>query len=477
MRFNVHKKSSTPIYQQIYEQIRYRIQTSMIKPGDQLPSLRKLSQELEISLLTVRKAYQLLQKSGLIVIQSGKGAFVKGVTKRSSKVLNNFSWQDELNVNITRSQYSLNRDRKYYDFSQAILFPRLLPNQFLAQEMQSLLRTNELVLATYGPIQGDRELRMELSSYLQREQGIKAEPHEIMITSGAQQGIDLIAQTLLKPGDTVIVESPCYGAAIDVFTNKGVNVISIELDEEGIQSDLVEEVCQKIKPSLLYVNPSFQNPTGILMSRQRRKELVDLAELYHFFIVEDDSFGEIYFDDISVPPPIKTFDKNGHVLFLKGFSKTLAPGLRIGLLYAQGSVFDWLYAVKALMDIGSPLLTQKAVLAFLRTERMKQHMEKLRIALQLRRDHASDLLSPLSDYVQFQVPKGGFNLWLKLPQNVNTFALLKKAQEHNVCFLPGEACFVHKPPHAYIRISYSLLSDTDLNIGLQRLNAIFSAEI
>jgi DNA-binding transcriptional MocR family regulator len=329
MRFNVHKKSSTPIYQQIYEQIRYRIQTSMIKPGDQLPSLRKLSQELEISLLTVRKSYQLLQKSGLIVIQSGKGAFVKGVTKRSSKVLNNFSWQDELNVNITRSQYSLNRDRKYYDFSQAILFPRLLPNQFLAQEMQSLLRTNELVLATYGPIQGDRELRIELSSYLQREQGIKADPHEIMITSGAQQGIDLIAQTLLKPGDTVIVESPCYGAAIDVFTNKGVNVISIELDEEGIQSDLVEEVCQKIKPSLLYVNPSFQNPTGILMSRQRRKELVDLAELYHFFIVEDDSFGEIYFDDISVPPPIKTFDKNGHVLFLKGFSKTLAPGLRI----------------------------------------------------------------------------------------------------------------------------------------------------
>lgn len=387
MRFNVHKKSSTPIYQQIYEQIRYRIQTSMIKPGDQLPSLRKLSQELEISLLTVRKSYQLLQKSGLIVIQSGKGAFVKGVTKRSSKVLNNFSWQDELNVNITRSQYSLNRDRKYYDFSQAILFPRLLPNQFLAQEMQSLLRTDELVLATYGPIQGDRELRIELSSYLQREQGIKADPHEIMITSGAQQGIDLIAQTLLKPGDTVIVESPCYGAAIDVFTNKGVNVISIELDEEGIQSDLVEEVCQKIKPSLLYVNPSFQNPTGILMSRQRRKELVDLAELYHFFIVEDDSFGEIYFDDISVPPPIKTFDKNGHVLFLKGFSKTLAPGLRIGLLYAQGSVFDWLYAVKALMDIGSPLLTQKAVLAFLRTERMKQHMEKLRIALQLRRDH------------------------------------------------------------------------------------------
>ncbi len=477
MRFNVHKKSSTPIYQQIYEQIRYRIQTSMIKPGDQLPSLRKLSQELEISLLTVRKAYQLLQKSGLIVIQSGKGAFVRGVTKRSSKVLNNFSWQDELNVNITRSQYSLNRDRKYYDFSQAILFPRLLPNQFLAQEMQSLLRANELVLATYGPIQGDRELRMELSSYLQREQGIKADPHEIMITSGAQQGIDLIAQTLLKPGDTVIVESPCYGAAIDVFTNKGVNVISIELDEEGIQSDLVEEVCQKIKPSLLYVNPSFQNPTGILMSRQRRKELVDLAELYRFFIVEDDSFGEIYFDDISVPPPIKTFDKNGHVLFLKGFSKTLAPGLRIGLLYAQGSVFDWLYAVKALMDIGSPLLTQKAVLAFLRTERMKHHMEKLRTALQLRRDHASDLLSSPSESVQFQVPKGGFNLWLKLPQKVNTFGLLKKAQEHNICFLPGEACFVHKPLHAYIRISYSLLSDTDLNTGLQRLNAILSAEI
>ncbi len=296
------------------------------------------------------------------------------------------------------------------------------------------------------------------------------DPSRLLITSGAQQGIDLIAQTLLKPGDIVLVESPCYSAALDIFINKGAQIIPISLDHHGVRSDLIDDICQSKNPVLLYTNPTFQNPTGTVMSKERRRELIELAELYKFFIIEDDSFGEIYFWGATVPPPIKNFDTNGHVLYIKGFSKTLAPGLRIAALIADGPIFEWLYAVKGSMDIGSPLLTQKALLPFLRAERMKNHLEKLRTALQMRRDLTIDILSPLKE-LNFEIPNGGFNLWITLPDSIDPFTLLQKANEVDVSFLPGTACLLNPEINNHqLRISYSMLNEKDMLIGLERLH-------
>jgi DNA-binding transcriptional MocR family regulator len=472
MKLVLRKESKTPFYQQIYMQIIQRIQSGLLLDEEQLPSLRTMAEDLNVSVLTVRKAYKWLETKGYVFVQPGKGVYIRGKRQVTSKIADPYDWQHSLSVNVQRSQYLINRQKRYYDFSQAVVYPRLLPNQFLAEEMQKIVQKNRMILSTYGPVQGDEELRMEITKYLKDYQGLNADPSQLVITSGAQQGIDLIAQTLLKPGDTVLIESPCYGAAIDVFANKGMNLIPIELDGHGIRSDLIEEICQKKKPVLLYVNPSFHNPTGTLMSEKRRRELVELAEIYNFFIVEDDSFGEIYFDQIALPAPIKSFDHNGHVIYLKGFSKTIAPGVRVAAMLAEGPVFDWLYAVKSFMDIGSPLLIQKAILPILRTERMKNHLEKLRIALQIRRDTAVEILSTLGDTIQFEIPRGGFNLWLTLPDSINLLTLLQKANEVDVTFLPGSACFVNEPKKKQIRISYSLLSDHDLKVGLEKLSNV-----
>jgi DNA-binding transcriptional MocR family regulator len=470
----LHRQSSTPLYQQIYTHIVQQIQNGMLKDGEQLPSLRALADDLNVSVLTARKAYKWLETKGYAFVQPGKGVYVRGKKSLPIQTGLPYEWQRSLTANVVRSQYLINRQKQYYDFSQAVVYPRLLPTQFLAEEMQKILEKNRMVLATYGPVQGDEELRIEMEKYLKDHQGLTAHPSNLLITSGVQQGIDLVAQTLLKPGDTVIVESPCYGAAIDVFVNKGINLIAVELDEHGIRPDVLEEVCQKKRPKLIYVNPSFHNPTGTLMSEQRRQELVELAELYHFFIIEDDSFGEIYFNDFLPPKPIKFFDRSGHVIYLKGFSKTMAPGVRVAAMLAEGPVYDWLYAVKASMDIGSPLLTQKAILPFLRTERMKNHLYKLRIALQIRRDTSVEIMSSLGGMIKFQVPKGGLNLWIGLPNSIHPLALLEKANEASISFLPGSSCFVHETDHHYIRISYSLLSDRDLTIGLRKLCEVIS---
>ncbi|MBE5106699.1 PLP-dependent aminotransferase family protein [Bacillus thuringiensis] len=468
MKIVLRKESNIPYYQQIYIQIVERVQNGMLSHGDSLPSLRSMADDLQISLLTVRKAYKQLESKNYIRIEQGKGAYIHRRIKKDFKPMP-YQWQQTKSINVIRSQYVMNLHRKYFDFSQAILYPRLLPNPFLSDEMNKLLNKDRMILATYGPVQGDQELRVEIANYLKEHQQLVTDPSQLLITSGAQQGINLIAQTLLKPGDIVLVESPCYGAALDVFINKGVQIIPVSLDKHGIRSDLIDDICQRKNPVLLYVNPTFQNPTGTVMSKERRMELVELAELYDFFILEDDSFGEIYFEDAIVPPPIKSFDMNGHVLYLKGFSKTLAPGLRIAALTAEGPIFEWLYAVKGSMDIGSPLLTQKALLPFLRAERMKNHLEKLRTALQIRRDITIDILSPLKE-VQFEIPNGGFNLWVTLPKSIDPFTLLQKANEVDVSFLPGTACQLNnEAENNQLRISYSMLNDKDMSIGLEKL--------
>lgn len=468
MKIVLRKESNIPYYQQIYMQIVERIQSGMLSHNDYLPSLRSMANDLQISLLTVRKAYKQLETKGYIRIEQGKGAYIHKRVNKDFKPIP-YQWQQTKSINVMRSQYVMNQHRKYFDFSQAVLYPRLLPNPFLSDEMHKLLNKDQMILATYGPVQGDKELRVEITNYLKEHQQLVTDPSQLLITSGAQQGIDLIAQTLLKPGDLVLVESPCYGAALDVFVNKGVQIIPVSLDKNGIRSDLIDDICQRKNPVLLYVNPTFQNPTGTLMSKERRIELVELAELYNFFIIEDDSFGEIYFEDAIVPPPIKSFDTNGHVIYLKGFSKTLAPGLRIAALAAEGPIFEWLYAVKASMDIGSPLLTQKALLPFLRAERMKNHLEKLRTALQIRRDLTIDILSPLKE-LEFEIPNGGFNLWVTLPRSIDPFTLLQKANEVDVSFLPGTACLLnHETQYNHLRISYSMLNDKDMLIGLEKL--------
>ncbi|NWK69707.1 PLP-dependent aminotransferase family protein [Bacillus paramycoides] len=473
MKIVLRKESNIPYYQQIYMQIVERVQNGMLLHGDSLPSLRSMAVDLQISLLTVRKAYKQLETKGYIRIEQGKGAYIYIRVKKDFKPIP-YQWQQTKSINVMRSQYVMNQHRKYYDFSQAILYPRLLPNPFLSDEMHKLLNKDQMILATYGPVQGDSELRGEIANYLKEHQQLVTDPSQLLITSGAQQGINLIAQTLLKPGDIVLVESPCYGAALDVFVNKGAQIIPISLDENGIRSDLIDDICQRKNPVLLYVNPTFQNPTGTVMSKKRRMEIVELAELYQFFILEDDSFGEIYFEDAIVPPPMKSFDTNGHVIYVKGFSKTLAPGLRIAALVAEGPIFEWLYAVKGSMDIGSPLLTQKALLPFLRAERMKNHLEKLRTALQIRRDITIDILLPLKE-IQFEIPNGGFNLWVTLPDSIDPFTLLQKANEVDVSFLPGTACLLnHETQCNHLRISYSMLNEKDMLIGLEKLHDTIS---
>ena len=485
MKIALNRKSDQTLINQIANVIEEKIRFGALEEGSQLPSMRKFSKDNQVSLVTISKAYTLLEKKGYISLEHGKGAFVRKKEQRKriqNKENENYDWQLAIPDYIQRSQYMLTLGpENSFKLSSAIIDPGLLPSTYLTKEINQLLQDDSRVVTRYGPVQGDFEVREVITKYLLQYCQLKTTSSQIIITSGVQQGIDLVARTFIGPGDIVITEGPTYTAALDVFRNRGAHIISIPVDEEGMQTDILASLCLTKKPKVVYTIPTFQNPTGTVLSKKRRIDLLELAQRNGFLIIEDDSWNEIYFDEILPPATIKSLDNSGHVIYLKGFSKALAPSCRIGIAVSNGSVHQRLLRSKSCTDLGSPLLTQKALVPFLSSNRMNTHLEKLRIALEIRRDTVIALLKKYApDGVKWIVPKGGLNIWLTLPGRGNTDELLFKALQSNISFLPSSSCYPNEPQYNHMRISFSYLETPKLEhavIELCKVMELYFQEI
>ncbi|MFJ6207925.1 PLP-dependent aminotransferase family protein [Lysinibacillus sp. NPDC092081] len=474
MKIKLNRQSDQSLINQIANILAEKIRSGALEEGSQLPSIRKFSKENQVSHVTVSKAYTLLEKNRYICLEHGKGAFVRKKEQRKSiedSKSRNYDWQLAIPDYIQRSQYMLNlAPENSIKLSSAIINPGLLPSTYLTKEINQVLQDDSQIVARYGPIQGDYEVREVIRKYLELYCQFKTISSEIIITSGVQQGIDLVARTFIGPGDIVITEAPTYTAALDVFRNRGAHIIPIPVDEEGMQTNILATLCLTKKPKVVYTIPTFHNPTGTVLSKKRRIDLLELAQRNGFLIIEDDSWNEIYFDDSLPPPNIKSMDNSGHVIYLKGFSKVLAPGCKIGVAVSNGTVHQRLLTSKSCTDLGSPLLTQKALIPFLSSNRMNKHLEKLRIALEIRRDQAIALLEKYApEGVKWAIPKGGLNIWVTLPSSGNTDELLLKAQQSNISFLPSSACYPSEPHYNHMRISFSYLDDQKLEQGIIEL--------
>ena len=472
MEIKLNRQSDQSLIDQISTILAEKIRSEFLQEGSQLPSIRSFSKENQVSPVTVSKAYALLERNGYIEVIHGKGAFVRNKEQRSTnESRSDYNWQLTIPDYIQRSQSMLNKRMEYaMKFSSATIHPGLLPSVYLVNEIVAILQADPQIVARYGTVQGDEDARKAIRDYVKTYSNIATTPQEIIVTNGVQQGIDLVAKTFIGPGDIVITEAPTYTAAIDVFRNRGAHIIPIPVDEEGMQTALLATLCLSKQPKLIYTNPTFHNPTGTVLSEARRRELLDLAQQYGFLIVEDDSWNEIYFDDNPPPPPLKALDTSGHVIYLKGFSKTLAPSCRIGAILSKGTVHQRLLSAKSSADSGNPLLTQKALIPFLRSDRMHAHLEKLRIALEIRRDQTIALLNKHAPKgVTWIEPKGGLNIWVSLPSNGNTDELLWKAQQDQITFLPSSACYPGEPQYHHLRISYSYPEPHDLTQGIIKL--------
>ncbi|WP_339311081.1 PLP-dependent aminotransferase family protein [Paenibacillus sp. FSL M7-0896] len=466
MHIDLLRSVDKSLPRQISETIAQRITSGLLQPGTRLPSVRGLSSSLKVSQVTVSKAYADLEQRGHILCSQGKGCYV--AERERSRQGVEARWQNGYDDYLPRAQLWRNFDYSEvdYPFHLASIHSSLLPLGPIGTTMAALVKEQPELMATYGNFQGDPELREVMRRHLQ-SRGIQLGAGDLMITSGAQQGIDLVARTFVGPGDTVYLEAPSYTGAIDVFAGRGAEMIFVPMDGEGMRVDRLTAMCDRRPPKLIYTNPTFQNPSGVTMSMPRRQRLLELARSYRCLIVEDDPFSDLYFHQ---PPPasIKSLDTAGHVVYMKSFSKVLAPGCRIACVAAEGNILSRLIAAKSASDLGSPLLTQRAVLPFIERQ-YDEYAAKLRSALRVRQEAAARLLKQNAPAgVTWQLPGGGLNLWLQLPESPGIEQLHALAEQEGISFLPGDVCYAGDIPSRHIRLSYSQLTQEGMERGLRR---------
>ncbi|MFJ7729436.1 PLP-dependent aminotransferase family protein [Neobacillus sp. NPDC097160] len=454
------------LFKKVYDYVLHRIERNEWKEHQKLPSVRQLASEMNLHRLTVLKAYQLLKQHDKVYVKDKVGYFVQANMTKNLEYLDN----PIVSAYVQKNHLSeIHQSPVSYHFSQALIDPNLLPNQYFSGYVKKVFDLYPKVLATYSTVQGDLELREALTQYFINQYKTHLNPDDLLITSGSQQAIHLIAQTFIKSGDTVLFERPSYSAAIDIFRAQGAQIITVDIHPDGYDFEQVERYLKQYKPRLFYLNPTFHNPTGYTVSVGQRKKLVELAEQYRCLLIEDDAYHDIYFDH-APPPPIYTYDTAGTVIYIRSFCKYISPGLRIATVICQSSLMKSLITVKSLTDNGSPLLNQKIFLHYFSSLRMQQHLEKLRIALQIRKEIMEEELA-VTDW-KWNSPKGGLNLWVQLPDNLPTELLLTKSIEQSISFVPGQVCDPLKQLSSWIRLSYSYANEKQLSEGVKRFVAV-----
>ncbi|MDD1501693.1 PLP-dependent aminotransferase family protein [Lysinibacillus sp. CNPSo 3705] len=456
------------LFKKVYDYVLHRIERKEWKEHEKIPSVRQLASEMNVHRLTVLKAYQLLKQHDKLYVKDKAGYFVQS---KVTKNLENLDLDNPIvSAYVQKNHLSeIHQTPVSYHFSQALIDPNLLPNHYFSDYVKKVFDLYPKVLATYSTVQGDLELRETLTQYFINQYKTHLDADNLLITSGSQQAIHLIAQTFIKPRDVVLFERPSYSAAIDIFRAQGAQIVTVNIHPDGYDLKQVELYMKQYKPRLFYLNPTFHNPTGYTVSAEQRKKIVELAEQYRCLLIEDDAYHDIYFDH-APPSPIYTYDTAGTVIYIRSFCKYISPGLRIGAVICQSSLMNSLLTVKSLADNGSPLLNQKIFLHYFTSLRLQQHLEKIRIALQIRKEIMEEELA-VTDW-KWISPKGGLNVWVQLPDNIPTEVLLTKCIEQSISFVPGQVCDPLKQLSSWIRLSYSYVNEKQLREGVKRFVAV-----
>jgi 2-aminoadipate transaminase len=471
----IDSNEGKPLYKQISQQVEQMVHDGRLKPGIRLPSERKMADLLKVSRMTLTLAYDEMKSRGIVRSQQGSGTFIMRGPRidKADKVIarqTNFAYQTG-NVNYGMEEIMrYGRDPNLIHLAGVGTAPEMHPGIEFSQCFAEHLRRNPVLLQLPAPTQGYEPLNMDVSKWLS-ENGIHANFKEIMIVSGAMQGLDLISRLFLGKDDYVIMEDPGFLAASDAFAATGAKVLRITLDQEGIRTDSLENLLMQFPVKFIYVNPTFHNPTGITMSLQRRIKLLEIAKKYGVSIVEDDPFGLLYFGN-KPTPSLKALDKDNLVIYLQSFSKYLFPTLRVAVLVAHEGIISNLVKVKQRVDLHSNNFTQIAVHVYLTEGKLKRHIEKLRHSYRMRLSLIKDILKDKPN-IQCNFPEGGVFLWCKIPKGISSERLLESSIEKGVSFVPGNWMSGVGMYENYIRLAYTHPSLDSLKEGIELIdNAI-----
>ncbi|SDF56103.1 PLP-dependent aminotransferase family protein [Sporomusa acidovorans] len=457
-------KSPVPLYNQIAQVLTDNIQNGTLPAGTKLPPERELASLLQVSRTTAINAYRRLEEQGLIHTKVGSGTYVATLSSSTAPTAQTVPWSQLFTPCLNTQSSSIIRElvaSAAADDTLSLAAGMPDPELYPLHDFNRLfgLQASRLNGADLGhiPTEGYTPLRQAVTTMLAAK-GYAGKPENTMIVSGSQQGLYLVTKIFLEPGDYVIVESPTYLGAVQMFSAANARLLSLP-SAAGLPLDLLEDYLIRYRPKLFYVMPTFQNPNGRVMPLEERRELLKLAAKHRLVIVEDDPYGELYYDK-KPPLSLKALDPYGGVIALGTFSKMLFPGLRTGWVVAPETVINRFALKKQYIDLHSSNLSQCLLYDYLSAGLLQEHLAVVRAEYKKRRDFFAGALERYcSPLLNFYTPSGGFYFWCALNKGMLTRQLLHEATHTGVSFVPGEAfyadaagsrelrlCFVTQPP-------------------------------
>lgn len=372
---------------------------------------------------------------------------------------------------VIREILKLTQKPDIISFAGGLPSPDSFPVRELAEIAAGVISGNGRSVLQYGTSEGHPGLREFVAEWVARR-GITATPADVLITSGSQQGIDLLAKAFLNPGDGVVVESPTYLAALQIFKTYEASFRVVPTDDQGVILTEARRVLTESRPKLFYLIPTFQNPTGKTLSRERREAVAQQAAETGTVVIEDDPYGELRYTGEELPA-LKSFDQEGRVVYLGSFSKIISPGLRVGFAVAPPEILHKMTIGKQATDVHTSNLSQAIVYEFCRRGLLPAHVEKIRKEYGEKREvMLAALAENLPAEATWTLPDGGLFLWVTLPEGCSTVELLKAAVEHQVAFIPGESFFAEGGGANTMRLNFSNASLEDIRVGMERLGAV-----
>ena len=386
---------------------------------------------------------------------------------------------------IRRMGTVLAQSRDIISFAPGYPAPDTFPWEAFAEISRELLSGTDGSVLQYGPTRGYKPL-VEAIAGIMKARGVSTTAANLLVTTGSQQGLDLVARVLLDPGDVVLVELPTYTGAITAFRNVQARMVGIPQEADGIDLAALDDTWQCLvregrRVRLLYVVPNFQNPTGLLIGLDKRRRLLEWAERRNVLILEDDPYRELYFPDSATEAdvrPLRADDAVGSVVYLSSFSKTLAPGYRVAWIDAPAPLAAKFELAKQAADLCSGAMDQRVVYEACKRGLLERQLPILRSYYQAKRDVMVQALGEeFGGKVTWPAPRGGFFLWATLPDGIDADAMIERSVQHGVIYVAGAAFFVSDQGHNIIRLSFSAPSHEKIREGVKRLAAAVQEEM
>jgi len=366
-------------------------------------------------------------------------------------------------------------------FAGGLPSPDVFPVKELIKACEKVLRERGPAALQYSPTEGYLPLKEKICQRTSRY-GINVDPGNVLITSGSQQALDLIGKIFINRGDKVLVEAPTYLGAIQAWKAYGAEFTQVEIDEQGMIPESLEEGLRK-GPKFIYLLPNFQNPTGITLILERRKQIIELANKYNVPIIEDDPYGQLRYEGEHISPVVVLDSKvrgnkeptyQGNVIYLSTFSKTLAPGLRLAWVIAPPEVILKLIQAKQGADLHTATFNQMVADEVMQNDFLDSHIEKIREVYGKRRNLMLEMIEEFfPQEAQFTRPHGGLFLWVTLPEKINTKKILDQAVAKKVAYVPGAPFFPNEGGDNTLRLNFSNASDENIMEGMNRLGEVF----